>query len=151
MKYYHIHKNTLELEITESLLMENIDFVQPLLTKVREQNVQFAIDDFGTGYSSLSYLRYLPINKLKIDRAFVMNLETNTEDVAMVKAIISMAKNLNLKVLAEGIETLPQLEILKQQGCDSFQGYLFSKPIPADDFFNRYILQKTHVQLSQNS
>ena len=80
-----------------------------------------------------------------------MNLETNTEDVAMVKAIISMAKNLNLKVLAEGIETLPQLEILKQQGCDSFQGYLFSKPIPADDFFNRYILQKTHVQLSKNS
>lgn len=139
LKQYHINKNTLELEITESLLMENIDFVQPLLSKVCDHDVYFAIDDFGTGYSSLSYLRYLPINKLKIDRAFVMNLETNQEDVAMVKAIISMSKNLNLKVLAEGIETQSQLKILQQQGCDSFQGYLFSRPVDQDTFYNLYI------------
>ena len=139
LKKYHIQKNTLELEITETLLMENIDFVQPLLSKICDQNVYFAIDDFGTGYSSLSYLRYLPINKLKIDRAFVMNIETNQEDVAMVKAIISMAKNLNLKVLAEGIETQSQLKILQHQGCDSFQGYLFSRPVDKETFYSQYI------------
>ena len=139
LEQYHINKNTLELEITESLLMENIDFVQPLLSKVCDHDVFFAIDDFGTGYSSLSYLRYLPINKLKIDRAFVMNLETNQEDVAMVKAIISMSKNLNLKVLAEGIETQSQLKILQEQGCDSFQGYLFSRPVDQDTFYDLYI------------
>ncbi len=139
LKQYHILKNTLELEITESLLMENIDFVQPLLNEICDQNVFFAIDDFGTGYSSLSYLRYLPINKLKIDRAFVMNLETNQEDVAMVKAIISMSKNLNLKVLAEGIETQSQLKILQKQGCDSFQGYLFSRPVDKETFYNLYV------------
>ena len=139
LKQYHINKNTLELEITESLLMENIGFVQPLLSKVCDHDVFFAIDDFGTGYSSLSYLRYLPINKLKIDRAFVMNLETNQEDVAMVKAIISMSKNLNLKVLAEGIETQSQLRILQEQGCDSFQGYLFSRPVDKDTFYDLYI------------
>ncbi len=139
LKQYNINKNTLELEITETLLMENIDFVQPLLSKVCDLGVYFAIDDFGTGYSSLSYLRYLPINKLKIDRAFVLNLEENNEDVAMVKAIIAMAKNLNLKVLAEGIETKPQLRILQEQGCDSYQGYYFSRPVEKETFYSLYI------------
>ncbi len=146
LQQYNIKPNTLELEITETLLMENIDFVQPLLSEICELGIFFAIDDFGTGYSSLSYLRYLPINKLKIDRAFVLNLENNQEDVAMVKAIIAMAKNLNLKVLAEGIETKPQLNILKEQGCDSYQGYYFSRPVEKETFYSLYINGNETVQ-----
>jgi EAL domain-containing protein (putative c-di-GMP-specific phosphodiesterase class I) len=119
--------------------MENIDFVQPLLTTIKELGVKFAIDDFGTGYSSLSYLRYLPIDKLKIDRAFIMNLESNEADVAMAKSIIAMAKNLKLKVLAEGIETVAQLDILKAQECDSYQGYYFGIPVDKDKFYSLYI------------
>jgi EAL domain-containing protein (putative c-di-GMP-specific phosphodiesterase class I) len=109
--------------------MENIDFVNPLLSEICDLGLFFAIDDFGTGYSSLSYLRYLPINKLKIDRDFVLNLENNKEDVVMVKAIIAITRSLNLQVLAEGIETEPQLNILKEQGCGFYQGYYFSRPI----------------------
>lgn len=138
---FNVKKNTLELEITESLLMENIDFVQPLLNDVRDKEVSFAIDDFGTGYSSLSYLRYLPINKLKIDRAFVKNLEHNQDDIAMVRAIISMGKNLGISVLAEGIENNAQLSILKEQGCDAYQGYLFSRPLEKNAFYQQYIVR----------
>jgi len=148
LKQYDILPSTLELEITETLLMENIDFVQPLLSKICDLGIYFAIDDFGTGYSSLSYLRYLPINKLKIDRAFVLNLENNQEDVAMVKAIIAMAKNLNLKVLAEGIETKSQLNILKEQGCDAYQGYYFSRPVEKETFYSLYIDGTAAVQSS---
>jgi len=146
LKKYNIQPNTLELEITETLLMENIDFVQPLLSEICELGVSFAIDDFGTGYSSLSYLRYLPINKLKIDRAFVLNIENNKEDVAMVKAIVAMAKSLNLNVLAEGIETEIQLNILKEQGCESYQGYYFSRPIEKETFYSLYINANGTVQ-----
>lgn len=137
---------SVELEITESLLMENLGFVQPLLNTIRELGVKFAIDDFGTGYSSLSYLRYLPIDKLKIDRAFVMNLEENKADVAMAKSIIAMAKNLNLKVLAEGIETIAQLDILKEQECDSYQGYYFGIPTDKDTFYSLYIDEARPLQ-----
>jgi diguanylate cyclase (GGDEF)-like protein len=140
---HSISASNVELEITESLLMENIDYIQPLLTTIKELGVKFAIDDFGTGYSSLSYLRYLPIDKLKIDRAFIMNLETNQADVAMVKSIIAMAKNLNLKVLAEGIETAAQLDILKNQECDSYQGYYFDTPIDKDKFYSLYFIPCT--------
>jgi diguanylate cyclase (GGDEF)-like protein len=143
---YNIKPYTLELEITETLLMENIDFVKPLLSEICELGVFFAIDDFGTGYSSLSYLRYLPINKLKIDRAFVLNLENNKDDVVMVKAIIAMARSLNLKVLAEGIETEPQLNILKEQGCGFYQGYYFSRPIEKETFYSLYIKGDATVQ-----
>lgn len=146
LQHYNIKPDQLELEITESLLMENIDYVQPVLNKVRDHGIHFAIDDFGTGYSSLSYLRYLPINKLKIDRAFVMNLESNDADVSMVKAIIAMANNLNLKVLAEGVEKQEQLDILKQQGCGSFQGYLFSKPVNKEEFFELYMKPQEALQ-----
>lgn len=141
-----VNPQLVELEITESLLMENIDFVQPLLNTIKELGVKFAIDDFGTGYSSLSYLRYLPIDKLKIDRAFVMNLEENKADVAMAKSIIAMAKNLNLKVLAEGIETIAQLEILKEQECDSYQGYYFGRPCDKDTFYSLYIDEDRPLQ-----
>jgi diguanylate cyclase (GGDEF)-like protein/PAS domain S-box-containing protein len=138
LKKYNISGASVELEITESLLMENIDYVLPLLNDIKEIGVGFAIDDFGTGYSSLSYLRYLPINKLKIDRAFVMNIENNAEDESMVKAIIAMSKSLNLIVLAEGIETQAQLALLQDLGCERYQGYYFNKPLDSQTFASLY-------------
>ena len=143
---HSVFAHSVEMEITESLLMENIDFVQPLLNTIKELGVKIAIDDFGTGYSSLSYLRYLPIDKLKIDRAFVMNLESNQADVAMAKSIIAMAKNLNLKVLAEGIETIAQLDILKDQDCDSYQGFYFGVPVDKETFYSLYINSQANLQ-----
>lgn len=139
MAEFNIHPESLELEITESLLMENINLIKSLLGDIRSMHIGFALDDFGTGYSSLSYLRHLPIQKLKIDRAFVKNLENNADDVALVNAIIAMANSLNLKVLAEGIETEGQLAILQNQGCNLYQGYLFGKPVCAEDFQRDYL------------
>jgi EAL domain-containing protein (putative c-di-GMP-specific phosphodiesterase class I) len=95
--------------------------------------VQIAIDDFGTGYSSLSYLRRLPVDILKIDRAFVENIEVDEEDAALAEAIIAMARALRLKVVAEGVETPGQREILAGWGCDAYQGFVFSPAVPASD------------------
>lgn len=134
-----IRCDSIELEITESLLMENIDLILPILNEIKDLGISFAIDDFGTGYSSLSYLRYLPINKLKIDRAFIKNIEKNQDDVAMVKAIVAMAKNLNLITLAEGIETPSQRELVQSLACERYQGYLFSKPLDANSFSKLYM------------
>lgn len=143
---YSIPSHALELEITESLLMENIDFILPILNKIKDLGVGFAIDDFGTGYSSLSYLRYLPISKLKIDRAFIMNIENNNDDAVMVKTIIAMAKSLNLSVIAEGIENQTQLNLLKALSCERYQGYFFNKPLDADRFSELYFTQQKQVQ-----
>ncbi|GAA6136134.1 hypothetical protein NBRC116188_29240 [Oceaniserpentilla sp. 4NH20-0058] len=134
-----IPATSIELEITESLLMENIDYILPILNEIQDIGIRFAIDDFGTGYSSLSYLRYLPINKLKIDRAFVMNIENNQDDIAMVKAIVAMAKSLNLITLAEGIETESQLKLLQSLHCERYQGYYFNKPLDSDTFESLYM------------
>lgn len=139
---HQIDGESLELEITESLLMENIEFILPLLNETRKLGVGFAIDDFGTGYSSLSYLRYLPINKLKIDRAFVMNIESNNDDVNLIKAIIAMSKSLNLIVLAEGIENQSQLDLLKGLACERYQGYYFNKPLDSRTFTLLYMEPK---------
>lgn len=139
---YEVNCRCIELEITESLLMENIDFILPILNEIRDLGVGFAIDDFGTGYSSLSYLRYLPINKLKIDRAFIKNIELNHDDVAMVKAIVAMAKSLNLITLAEGIETSSQLQLLQSLNCERYQGYFFNRPLDPDSFSALYMSNK---------
>ncbi len=122
---------SLELELTESMLMNNAEGTIATLDRLRETGVQFSIDDFGTGYSSLSYLKRFPIHSLKIDRSFVSGLEGNRDDAAIVAAIISLGHSLGLKVIAEGVETMAQLDCLRKMKCDEMQGYLFSRPVHA--------------------
>lgn len=124
-----INPASLELEITESLLADNLDNLLPRLEALIQRGVTLSIDDFGTGYSSLSYLTTFPVNTLKVDRAFVKDMETNQGDATLTKTIISMAHALDLKVVAEGIEDSTQLHMLNEFGCDIGQGYLFSKPL----------------------
>ena len=122
-----------ELEITESILMENADEVVETLRKLNDMGLDISIDDFGTGYSSLSYLKRFPIDKLKIDRSFVQDIATDPDDAAIVTAIIALAHSLQMKVIAEGVEEAAQLVFLSRQGCDQYQGYYFSKPLPASE------------------
>ena len=105
-----------------------------ILEQLSSMGVLFSIDDFGTGYSSMSYLRRLPIDKLKIDRVFIEDIVNRAEDASIVRAIVSLAHTLHVKVVAEGVETSAQLEFLKEVGCDEYQGYHFSRPLPAKDF-----------------
>lgn len=124
----------LELEITESGLMDNHQYAMSILNNLHNQGVHLAIDDFGTGYSSLAYLKYFPIDVLKIDKTFIDDIPFLQGDMAITATIIAMAHHLGFKVLAEGVETPEQLAFLQEHGCDRYQGYLFSKPLPADDF-----------------
>ena len=122
----------LEIEITESALMQNDQYTCQVLAELRGLGVTISVDDFGTGYSSLSYLHRFPINTLKIDRTFILNMMKSSEDQAIVTAIIAMAKSLNMQIVAEGVETADQLETLKGQGCHEIQGFLISRPVDAD-------------------
>ena len=124
----------LQLEITEGMAMQDVESNITVLRKLREMGVQIAIDDFGTGHSSLSYLSRLPIDVIKIDQSFVQDMTTDPNDAAIARSIIVMAHNLKLKVIAEGVETEEQLAFLKKRRCDEMQGYLFSKPAPAEAF-----------------
>ena len=128
-----IDPSSLKLEITESAVMENAETAILMLKQIKETGVQISIDDFGTGYSSLSYLHRFPIDLLKIDRSFVSAMEENTENGEIVRTVIALAKALNLKVVAEGIESIHQFHQLKILGCEYGQGYLFSKPLPVAD------------------
>lgn len=119
----------LEIEITETMLMHDVSAAQATVEKLSQLGVKLAIDDFGTGYSSLNYLRRFPINTVKIDRSFVMDLPTNTDDLAITKAVIAMAHQLKMEVVAEGVETKAQMDFLVQENCEYAQGYLFSKAI----------------------
>jgi diguanylate cyclase len=124
----------LELELTESAVMTNPEESAALLEKLSAMGVLVSVDDFGTGYSSMSYLRRFPIDKLKIDRMFVKDLMSHSDDASIVQAIISLAHSLRLKVVAEGVETAEQLRSLRAMGCDQYQGFHFSPPLPADEF-----------------
>jgi EAL domain-containing protein (putative c-di-GMP-specific phosphodiesterase class I) len=119
----------LELEITESLIMHDVDQAVATMQALRKLGVQLAIDDFGTGYSSLNALKTFPVARLKIDRSFISNLATNDSDKAVAGAVISLGQKLNMKVIAEGVETAEQVEFLRANNCDEIQGYYFSKPI----------------------
>jgi diguanylate cyclase (GGDEF)-like protein/PAS domain S-box-containing protein len=129
-----INPAKLKLEPTESILLENIEDAVATMNALKILGVQFALDDFGTGFSSLQYLKILPLNQLKIDQSFVRDLVAGANDQAIVRTIIAMAHGLNLDVIAEGVETAEQLEILQQNGCNHFQGYLFGKPVPIEAF-----------------
>jgi diguanylate cyclase (GGDEF)-like protein/PAS domain S-box-containing protein len=124
----------LELELTESQLLDNVDSVIVTFRQLRELGVKLAIDDFGTGYSSLSYLKRFPVHYVKIDQTFIRDLSPGGEDAAITRAIIAMAHSLELKVVAEGVETQAQMDFLKSQNCDEIQGYLISRPVEASAF-----------------
>lgn len=127
----------LELEITESALMHNNEPTLAALHQIHELGVRIAMDDFGTGYSSLSYLRSFPFDKIKIDRSFIADLTTNDGAVAIVRAIVGLARILKMTTTAEGVETAGQRRVLKAAGCDEMQGYLFSPPQPANKIAER--------------
>jgi len=124
----------LVLELTESVLMKHVDAAESVLKALRVIGVKVAVDDFGTGYSSLSYLRKFPIDELKIDQSFVRQIATSPDDCLIVTAVIGIGRSLNLRVVAEGVETLEELNFLKARDCDEAQGYYFSRPVPAEKF-----------------
>ncbi len=126
-----IPPSCLEVEITESCVMEDVEQAVRILNELAEIGVQIAIDDFGTGYSSLGYIKRFPIERIKIDRMFISDVTTNRDDAAIVKAVIALARGLELQTVAEGVETAEQLAFLREQGCDEAQGYYFSRPLPA--------------------
>jgi len=131
----------LELELTESSFLQNTECSITVLSALNDLGIGLSLDDFGTGYSSLSYLKELPVNTLKIDRSFVSDLPGDQHGRAIATTILAMAKNLDLKVVAEGVESAEQTAFLNANGCDYLQGYFFSKPIPAKElayFLDQY-------------
>jgi EAL domain-containing protein (putative c-di-GMP-specific phosphodiesterase class I) len=124
----------LELELTESAIMQDAESSIQVLRQLSGLGVRISVDDFGTGYSSLSYLRRLPLDKLKIDRSFIREVAASRDDAEIVRAIVSLAHSLHLKVIAEGVETAEQLAFLQELGCDQYQGFHCSPPVPPDEF-----------------
>lgn len=135
----------LELEITETMFGPGDHKVCVILEHLRNQGIEISIDDFGTAYSSLGRLKQLPLNTLKIDQSFIRDLGKNSADEAIVRGIISMAHNLNLKVVAEGVETQLHYDFVKQYGCDVVQGYLFSKPVPSSLLLEKIVKREVMV------
>ena len=136
----------LELEITETMLMSDAEAASATVRRLHELGVKLAIDDFGTGYSSLNYLKRFPISTVKVDRSFVMDIPSSTDDMAITAAVIAMAHRLNLEVVAEGIETPAQLKFLGEHRCEFGQGYYFSKPVTFDAV--RELIQENHAKLT---
>jgi EAL domain-containing protein (putative c-di-GMP-specific phosphodiesterase class I) len=138
---------SLELELTESVLMRHPEAVEPTLKALRAEGVQLAVDDFGTGYSSLSYLSKFSIDALKIDQSFVRQTGTNLREKTIVSAIIGMGRSLNLRVVAEGVETVEELAFLQTQHCEEAQGYFFSRPVPPAEFARLLKKQSPYLDL----
>jgi len=134
LRHTRLEPRYLELELTEHTVMGDVESASKIMRRIGEQGVKFAIDDFGTGYSSLAYLKMLPLDKIKIDKSFVQDLPTHSDDREIANAITLLAHSLRLTVVAEGVETKSQLDILLGQGCDSAQGYFYSKPLPPQEF-----------------
>jgi predicted signal transduction protein with EAL and GGDEF domain len=142
LEQHGIPPRCLQLEITESLLVRDLERVSTVLREISDNGITIAIDDFGTGYSSLSLLKTLPIDILKVDQSFVRDLSEEPGETAIVSAIISMARALALRVVAEGVENETQLTLLKRLGCDEYQGYLFSEPLAPDELMQRLLETK---------
>lgn len=134
LQRHEVNPACLKLELTESMLVDNINDIIIKMEVLSKIGVCFALDDFGTGYSSLQYLKMLPLNQLKIDQSFVRDLVTDSSDRAITRTIITMAHNLDINVIAEGVETAEQRQYLLDNGCTHYQGYLFNKPVPIDAF-----------------
>ncbi|MGA7594538.1 MAG: EAL domain-containing protein, partial [Gallionella sp.] len=134
VQHHGIIPRLLKLELTESALLEDVDATISTMTALKEIGVKLSLDDFGTGYSSLQYLKKLPLDQIKIDQSFVRDITTNPNDAAIVQTIISMTEAMSLDVIAEGVETPEQREVLGLRGCRSFQGYLFGRPLPIEQF-----------------
>jgi len=126
--------HSLELEVTEGVLMNNAEVAASTLKAVRDIGIRVSVDDFGTGYSSLSYLRRFPLDSLKIDQSFLHRIYVPPDDAIIVSAIIAMGRSIGLTVIAEGVETVEELAFLKANECDEAQGYYFSRPVPAEEF-----------------
>jgi diguanylate cyclase len=142
VREYGVDPALLELELTETAVMRDAELSIRALRRLTELGVSISLDDFGTGYSSLSYLRRLPLNKLKIDRSFMQELGVGGGTAQIVRSIVALAHNLNLKVVAEGVETVEQLRFLREVGCDKFQGFYFSPPLPAAEFASRVMKER---------
>lgn len=138
---YGLPNSAIKLEITESAYTESSDQVIPIIEQLREKGHEIEMDDFGSGYSSLNMLSSMPMDYLKMDKAFVRNIEHNEKDIQMIKLILGIAKNLKIPVVAEGVETEKQLMLLKELGCEIVQGYYFSKPLPSDEFEKKYFIK----------
>lgn len=136
LDHYQIPPSQLKIELTETLLLQNIEYTIEVLNALRKTGIHLSLDDFGTGYSSLSYLKKLPLTQLKIDQSFVRDIIDDPNDRAIIHTIIAMAKHLHLAVIAEGVETTEQMQFLKEAGCEHYQGYLFGKPMTIDAFEN---------------
>lgn len=146
-----IYASRLDFEITESVLMEDVDIILPILEEFKEYGCSVSIDDFGTGYSSLSYLKRLPISKLKIDQSFIREIMHDNDDAIIVNAVIALAHSLGLKVIAEGVEDKDQLEYLTQHDCDIVQGYYYSCPLAGKDFYDWAMKHEAEVQGKESS
>ncbi|MDV3429602.1 MAG: EAL domain-containing protein [Bacillota bacterium] len=142
-----VNPEFIELEITENVLINSYNEILDILYKIKEIGVKISLDDFGTGYSSFSYLKNLPIDFLKIDKAFVNNIDKDNKDLKLIRSIINMAHDLNMKVIAEGIETFSQLNYIEKNNCDIVQGYVYSKPIP-EDLLDDYIIKYNEEDIS---
>ena len=129
-----VEPTLLTLELTEHVMLDDVVAVGRAMARLKGMGVKLALDDFGTGYSSLTYLRQLPLDVLKIDRSFIREIETNPSDRAIVQTILNFAENLGLSVVAEGVETERQMLMLRQHGCRVYQGFLFARPMPLDEF-----------------
>lgn len=139
----------LEVEITESALAERPEEALIVLRKLKAMGLRLAIDDFGTGHSSLAHLKRFPIDVLKIDQGFIRDIPQSADDMAISRAVIAMGQSMGLEVLAEGVETAAQLEFLRQHGCNFYQGYFCSKPVPANEF--AALLQADQLRLQASS
>ncbi|MDD5299314.1 MAG: EAL domain-containing protein [Gallionella sp.] len=132
--YFGVNTANLKLEITESMLLDNVDDIIAKMIALKARGINFSLDDFGTGYSSLSYLKRLPLYQLKIDQSFVRDVLTDPNDAAIAKTIVALSQSMGLAVIAEGVETEGQRDFLALQGCHNYQGYFFSRPLPIEQF-----------------